>query len=111
MNVEVRAVGTVAVCVPQDALADEVSENFSRVLRECLAGPNPRVVVGMKEVGYMDSAAMEDLVNVADDLGKRGVQLKLADVTPTCREILELTGLSGRFEFFESVDAAVRSYL
>ncbi len=111
MKIERRTVGTVEVCSPQDALVDELSERFGHTLRECLAGPNPRVVVGMKDVGYMDSAALEDLVAVAHDFHERGAQLKLANVTPTCREIFELTGLSGQFQFFESVDAAVRSYL
>ncbi len=111
MKIERRTVGTVDVCAPQDALVDEASEEFKQVLQGCLRGANPRMVVDMNEVVYVDSAALEALAGVADELGERGVQLKLAGVTPTCREILELTGLSGRYQFFEDVDAAVRSYL
>ncbi len=111
MKVERRTIGTVDVCAPLDALADDVSSEFDEVLRRCLSVANPRVVVDMNEVGYMDSAALDSLVNVSDDLGGRGTQLKLASLTPMCREILELTGLSSRFQFFEDVDAAVRSFL
>ncbi len=41
----------------------------------------------------------------------RGGRLKLVAVSPTCREILELTGLSGRFQFFEEPNDAARSFL
>ena len=111
MKVEHKRVGTVEVCAPLDALADDVTDDFNAVLRTCLAAPNPRVVVDMSEAGYMDSRAVEGLLDVADDLEGRGVQLKLASVTPTCREILELVGVSGRFQFFQDVDSAVRSFL
>lgn len=111
MKVERRTVGTVNVCAPVDAIVDDASGTFRDVLKSCMTGVNPRLVVDMKEVGYMDSAALEVLADVTDDLGERGLQLKLASVTPTCREIFELTGLGGQFQFFEDVDAAVRSYL
>lgn len=111
MKIERRTVGTVEVCVPQDALVDEGATEFSGTLKSYISGPNQRVVVGMAEVAYMDSTALEGLVEAADELGERSQQLKLAGVTPTCREILEITGLSGRFQFFEDVDAAVRSFL
>lgn len=111
MKVERRTVGTVQVCTPLDALAEDVASEFSAVLQTCVRGVNPRVVVDLSEAGYMDSGAIECLLDTADDLSDRAMQLKLAGVTPTCREILELTGLSGRFQFFEDVDAAVRSFL
>ena len=111
MKVERRRVGTVDVCAPLDALVDEGAVEFGDALTTCLKGVNPRVVVDMSEVGYMDSVALEVLLDAADELAERSAQFKLAGVTPTCREIVELTGLSDRFQFFEDVDAAVRSYL
>lgn len=111
MKIERQTVGTVEVCAPQDALVDDGAEEFAGELKAFLGRPNPRVVISMKSVGYMDSIALEGLVSAADELSERSQQLKLAGVTPTCREILELTGLAGRFQFFKDVDAAVRSFL
>ena len=111
MKVARRTVGTVEVCAPQEALVDDGAAEFTLALKSYVNGPNPRLVVAMNDVGYMDSTALEGLLEVADELGDRSQQLKLAAVTATCREILQATGLSGRFEFFESVDAAVRSFL
>lgn len=111
MKVVRRTVGTVEVCAPQEALVDEGAAEFTLTLKSYVNSPNTRLVVAMNDVGYMDSTALEGLVEVADELGDRSQQLKLAAVTATCREILQVTGLSGRFQFFENVDAAVRSFL
>lgn len=111
MKIERHKIGTVEVCTPLDALADEGAAQFTETLQSCLNSPNPRLVIAMNEVGYMDSTALEGLVDAANDLNERSAQLKLSGVTPTCREILELTGLSGRFQFFEDVNDAVRSFL
>ena len=40
-----------------------------------------------------------------------GQTAKLAGLTDTCREILDLTDLLGEFEQFDTVENAVRSFL
>ncbi len=111
MKIGQQTVGTVDVLSPHDALVEEGAEQFVSKLRAALNGRNPRVVVDMRNVGYVDSMALEGLVNVSDELRSRSAQLKLCAVTPTCREIIELTGLNDRFQFFEDVDGAVRSFI
>lgn len=111
MKVEQQRVGTVDVFTPLGALVDEDAEEFSRVLLERLRSPNPRVVVSLQDVPYMDGIALEGLLVAADDLMERATSLKLVNVTPTCREILELTALAGRFRFFQDTEDAVKSFL
>ena len=111
MKVERRKVGTVEVLTPVGALVDEDAERFSKELLDRLKASNPRVVVSMHEVPYMDSIALEGFADAADELSDRAVQLKLVQVTPTCREVLELTSLADRLQFFEEVPDAVKSFL
>ncbi len=111
MKISRQTVGTVDVLAPSEALLDDAAEQFLGAVRTAISSRNPRVVVDMKDVGYLDSIALEGFVQVADELRSRSAQLKVSGVTPTCREILELTGLGDRFQFFESVDGAVRSFL
>jgi anti-anti-sigma factor len=101
----------VDVFTPVGALVDEDAEVFCRTLLERLRSPNPRLVIAMSEVPYMDSTALEGLLDATDDLAERAMCLKLVGVTPACREILELTGLSNRFRFFQDVQDAVKSFL
>ncbi len=111
MRIEQQQMGTVNVLTPVGALVDEDAEELARMLRERTRSANPRVVVSMAEVPYLDSVALESLVDATDELADRAMRLRLAAVPSTCREILELTGLADKFRFFNEVQDAVRSYL
>lgn len=111
VKVEQQQVGTVDVLTPNGPLVDEDAESFCRLLHQRIQSPNPRVVVALQEVAYMDSVALEGLLTAGEELSNRATVLKLANVTPACREILELTGLASRFRLFNDVQDAVKSFL
>jgi len=111
MNIEAKRVGTVDVLTPQGPLVDEDAESFVETLQGKLEAPNPRLVLDLHKVSYMDSRGIEGLVDAALDLQQRGGRLRLASVTATCREVFELTGQSRRVEFFDETQDAVRSFL
>jgi anti-anti-sigma factor len=111
MKIERQQIGTVDVFTPVGALVEAEAEDFSKLLLERVRLPNARVVVSMREVPYLDSGAIEGLLEATEELADRAAGLKLASVPQTCREILELTGVSARFSFFEEVQDAVRSFL
>jgi anti-anti-sigma factor len=110
VNISEDVVGSVAVLKPMGAIVEEDAETFSSKLAKKIEGPG-RVVVMLAEVPYMDSTGLEGLLEASDAMLQRNTQLKLVALTPTCREILELTALAGRFQIFESVDDAVRSFM
>lgn len=111
MKIERQRIGTVEVLAPIGTLVDDDADRFTRLLMERLRTPNARVVVSMNDVPYMDSNALEGLLGASDELAGYASSLKLAALTPTCREVLELTGLSGRFRLFNEVQDAVKSFL
>ena len=111
MKIEQQQVGTVEVFTPMGPLVDQDGETFSKALLTKVLSPTPRIVLAMQEVPYVDSGALEGLLAATDELHERASSLKLANVTPTCREIFELTGLSARFRFFKDVQDAVKSFL
>lgn len=111
MKIDRQQIGSVEVFSPSGPLVEKDAAGFAHVLSERIRGANPRIVVSMGDVPYMDSAAIESLLDATDELSKQAMNLKLAGVTPTCREIFELTGISGRFSLFPDVQTAVRSFL
>lgn len=111
MSIDVKRVGTVDVITPRTPLVDEDAEAFVETISAKLAMSNPRFVLDMHEVPYVDSRGIEGLVDASADLLQRGGRLRLAAVAATCREVLELTGHAQRFEFFNSLQDAVRSFL
>jgi len=111
MRIERQRIGTVEVLIPNGALVDDDAQAFCKMLLEHTRSPSPRVVVSLSETPYLDSTALEGLLDAADDLSERALPLNLVNVTGTCREIFELTGLSERFRFFHDVNDAVKSFL
>jgi anti-anti-sigma regulatory factor len=50
-------------------------------------------------------------VAVSDELAGGGRSLRICGAGDTLREVFDLTGLADRFELYDDVNAAVRSFL
>ncbi len=111
MKVEQKQVGTVDIVKPAGPLTEEDSANMVEALYSRLASANPRLVMDLSAVPYLDSHGLEVLLDVARELRQRGLSCKLAMVTGTCREILDLTEMLGEFEVFDEIEDAVRSFV
>ncbi len=111
MNIEMKRIGTVDVIVPHGPLVDEDAESFVEAMTAKLQAANPRFVIDLSEVPYLDSRGIEGIVDAAEDLQQRGGRLRVASASGTCREVLELTGQASRVEFFDDTQNAVRSFL
>lgn len=111
MKIEQQQIGTVDVFTPLGPLVDQEGEKFCKQLLQRVSTGNPRVVVAMQEVPYMDSMSLEALLSATEQFQQRGTNLKFANLTGTCREILEITGLASHFRFFRDVQDAVKSFL
>lgn len=113
MKMEVRRIGTADIYQPAGPLADQDAESFCKTLQARISSEagNARIGIDMHEVPYMDSQALDGLLTAAEKLAERASCLKLAGVTPTCREIFELTGLASRFRFFKDAEDIVKSFL
>lgn len=82
-------------------------------LRETLThetAHNPRLVLEMGRVGFVDSSAIGALVGVMRDARAAGGDLKLANPGRDVRTILELTRLNRVFGIHASADEAAGSF-
>lgn len=70
-----------------------------------------RFVVDASRMTFVDSNGLEALLDLSEQLEQTGQALRLCGVSETLREVLEITGLSGSFEFYADVNSAVRSFL
>ena len=113
MKTDVRKIGSVDIFTPSGPLVDHDAQIFCQALTARLHSQTggTRVGVAMQDVPYMDSVALEGFLEAALAMEERGGALKLAGVSPTCREIFELTGLAPKFRFFKDVEDVVKSFL
>jgi len=67
------------------------------------------VVLNLEGVPFLDSAALEYLLDLQDRLAERFGQVKLVDVNENVMTILEITRLRSSFEIYRDTAEAVKA--
>jgi len=111
VNVLEQQHGAVAVFKPDGPLTGTDAEGLKGRLLGSLEENLGRMVLDASAIAIVDSKGLEMLVEVAHEMARSGQTLKLCGVNETTRQVLELTGLSSQFEYFEDASSAVRSFL
>lgn len=103
--------GAVDVVTPEVALNHENAERFTDAFAKKTFAGQPMVVIDMRHVPLLDSAALEALLSIQRQLLASAGSLKLSALTPLCQDIFKITGLSDRFETYADTKSAVGSFL
>ena len=103
--------GAVAVIKPDGPCIQEQAEALSKSAMPKVRQMMGRLVIDMSAAAYVDSMGLEVLLDLADEMQRCGQTLRLASVSATVREVMDLTGLTNRFEFHHDTNLAVRSFL
>jgi len=111
MEIREQRHGAVTVLKPIGPLLQADAADFVRQVSRALSKSLGRFVLDASAMPFVDSAGLESLVVAADELAQNGQLLRLCTVSETLREVLELTELAGRFEYFPDVTDATRSFL
>jgi len=88
-----------------------VAPEFGSNLRNLTDSDHHKLVINMKDVSYTSSAALRELISTWKICRRwnRG-DMRLAEVSPNIRKVLELTGLSTQFMLYDSEAEAVGSF-
>ena len=111
MEISTQQRGAVLVIRPVGPLTSGEAEAFKTRLRDLIREHLGRIVIDVSAMPYVDSEGLESLVEVAEELEQGGKGLKICAANDTLQQVIELTGLSGRFEHFHDATSAVRSFL
>ncbi|MGB3682281.1 MAG: STAS domain-containing protein [Rubrobacteraceae bacterium] len=65
------------------------------------------VIVDLREITFMDSTALSMFMRAKDELGGRGISLRLANPSEAVERIFGVTGFGEYFEVFPSREAAI----
>ena|SRR5687767_6180139 len=111
MEIHEQTQGAVTVIRPTGPLTQGDAEQFRANVLEVAARSAGRFVVDVSGIAFIDSNGVEALVDLTEKLGESGQALKLCAANDTLREVLELTGWSDAFDFFDDLNKGVRSFL
>jgi anti-anti-sigma factor len=111
MEITEQRHGAVTVLKPSGPLVQNDAVMFRQRLSDVMGKSMGRFVVDAASIAYVDSQGLEVLVQAGDELLSSGRALRMCGTTETLREAIDLTGHAERFEHFQDVNAAVRSFL
>jgi len=102
--------GVVVLSANGRLVLGEATTRFRACIRELIERGNIYVVLNLKDVHYIDSSGLGELVTAYTTLKKRGGALKLLNLSPHGEDLMQLTKLYTIFEIFTDEDEAVRSF-
>ncbi len=110
MKVDVQKHGSVTIVVPRDALTESNLPDAQRILAS-EAQQAVRLVLDLTHVPFLDSTGIEFLLTLAGNTAGGALLPRIASIGDTVREALYLTDTLKRFQVFDTVEAAVRSFV
>ncbi len=111
MKIYEQRQGAVLVLKPEGALVGADVSTFKQRVLQAMESSLGRFVIDLSTVPFLDSAALEAMAELTEELGKSGQVLRLCAANKTVREVMELTDLTSLFDHFEDPNTAVRSFL
>lgn len=111
MKLELLQQGSVTVVLPRDALTEATVAELRDKLEREAGQAGTRLVIDLTHVPFVDSAGIEFLLAFAGDETAGALRPRVVGLSDTVREVLYLTETLRRFFIFDSVEAAVRSYV
>jgi anti-sigma B factor antagonist len=111
LSIVAREIGDVTVlALAGEILLDDGDLLLKAEVHKLLTQRQPRIIVDLCHVSFIDSAGMGMLVSRQRAAREAGGDLRLLHVTGRCARVLGMMKLTSVFEIFEDEDAAVRSF-
>jgi len=92
------------------ALGGSEANEFSETLRKLLAANKKNIIVDLGEVTFMNSSGLGMLISGLTTVKKENTSFKLARVTEKIESLLVITKLTTIFEYYDTVENAVKSF-
>jgi len=110
MRVEERNAGDVTILDVRGRLTMNDGQGQIKAAVESLIDRGSvRIVLNLKELRYLDSACLGEIINAHIRLSRKGGGVRLLDVPDHLHELLRIAGLEGVFEAFTTEAEATRS--
>ncbi len=111
LTAKTRRVGNVAIVdLSGKVTLGENTGILRDELRSVLAQGNKNIVLNMKDVSYVDSAGLGELVGVYTTATNQGGAVKLLHLQGKMKDLMQITKLHTIFPAFENEQEAVSSF-
>jgi len=109
MNVRCEDYDHVTVVALSGELNADTVENVRKHIDQRIENKVRFFVLDLEQMTYVDSKGLELLLWLQEQCDERLGQVRLNKPDETCRKILQVTRLDGRFDIFDDVTEAVKT--
>ena len=110
MNVTAESYGHAVMLIMKGELVEDSMAAFNQAVEHQLRDKEViDIVLNMEEVPFIDSAALEGLLDLQDKLAERFGQVKFVKIDENIDKILEITRLRSEFDIYKDVAEAVKA--
>jgi anti-anti-sigma factor len=110
MKIESQKYNDIMVLQLQGEFTVETLKSFEDETSNAFASRASGIVLDMSKVSMIDSRTLEFLLELNDRCRDHTRQLKIAGLDETCAKILEITRLLPRFDTYDELTDAVKSF-
>jgi len=100
---------TITVLTVSGELTSDQADAFRRASLDRFGAGVCDVVLDMEHMTLVDSAGLEILLWLMDEIRERGGRLRIVRPDETILKILHITRLEGRFDIHEDIESAAMS--
>ncbi len=109
MNIHTRTVGNARILdIDGRIVLGKETMTVRNTIKDLLHNGVKKIVLNLREVNYIDSSGVGELVSSFTAVAKEGGELKLLNLTAKVREILAITRLLTVFQDYHNEQEAVR---
>jgi anti-anti-sigma factor len=111
MKIQTQIQSGIAILQLQGEFTVESLKSFEEAVSNALASGAEGLVLDMSRVILLDSASLEQLIELNDRCRQQSRQMKLAALDETCQKILEITRLLPQLDTYAELTEAVKSFV
>ena len=111
MEIHTRTVGDVHILdISGKIVLGDATKTIRQTINDLLVNGGRKIVLNLKDVNYVDSSGIGELVRTYTSVTREGKQLKLLNLTRKIRDLLVITKLLTVFQVYENEQAALASF-
>ena len=99
--------GAVTVLTVSGELTADQGDSFRRTCQDRFGSGIKDVVLDIEHLSLLDSAGLESLLWLLDEVSDRSGQLRMVKPDDSIRKVLQITRLEKRFNIHHSVESAI----
>lgn len=106
-KITITKVGNKTVLAPKEPLTHQSCNTLEECFTQCSAENQVQIILDCKSVAVFDSAGLELLVRINEELRSRGGQLVLVGLNDICHDILRTTRLVNELQIFKNIQESI----